>query len=276
MKTLYLDCFSGISGNMFVGMFLQAGIPFDELKETFSGIRLDGYSLICESVNKMGIQAVYYNVCLVHEAKYYSHYDHVHSYNVGIRHFLARLCGHKHDHHHVHRRLKDIRAVIETASLSVQVKEKSLAVFRVLAEAEGKVHGMPPEEVHFHEVGAVDCILDIVGTVWALERLGIEQIGISPLHVGSGFVQCAHGRMPVPAPATAELLAGLPFYSGSIGGELVTPTGAALVRVLATYAGPRPEGFVHEKVAYGAGTKDLSIPNVLRGYIGTGKAFNTV
>lgn len=119
---------------------------------------------------------------------------------------------------------------------------------------------MPPEEVHFHEVGAVDCILDIVGTVWALERLGIEQIGISPLHVGSGFVQCAHGRMPVPAPATAELLAGLPFYSGSIGGELVTPTGAALVRVLATYAGPRPEGFVHEKVAYGAGQRTYLFP----------------
>ena len=184
-----------------------------------------------------------------------------------MRHFIG------HHHHHQHRGLADITAIIEASPFTEEIKQKSLAVFQALAEAEAKVHGVPVSDIHFHEVGAIDCILDIVGTIWALDYLHIEQIGTSALHVGSGFVRCAHGIMPVPAPATAELLAGLPYYSTDIDGELVTPTGAALVKTLASYAGPRPEELIHETTAYGAGTKDLAIPNVLRGFIGECKKF---
>lgn len=250
MKTLYLDCFSGISGNMFVGMLLNGGVPFSEYEEAMKKLGIDGYSLIHETVQKQGIQATYYNVHLTHE----HHHDHE--------------GGHHHHHHHEHRGLPEIRQIIEQADISDSLKIKSLAVFQKLGEAEAKVHGVSIDEIHFHEVGAIDCILDIVGTLWCLEYLGIEQIGVSPLHTGSGFVDCAHGRMPVPAPAAAELLTGLPSYATDIRGELVTPTGAALVKTLAVYAGPRPKDFIDRRIAYGAGTKDLLIPNVLRGYLG--------
>lgn len=258
MKTLYLDCFSGISGNMFIGMLLQAGVPFEKFKEAIDGLGLTGYSLIHENTSKLGIQADYFNVVLDEETSDHdSHYHHVHA----------------HHHHHHHRGLAEIMTIITAASIDDSIKERSLAVFHKLAEAESKVHGVPVEEIHFHEVGAIDCIIDIVGTIWALHYLGIEQIGTSALHVGSGFVQCAHGVMPVPAPATAELLAGLPWYSGTIKSELVTPTGAALVKTLCSYVGPRPNNMIHSVTAYGAGTKDLEIPNVLRGYIGIAESF---
>lgn len=301
MKTLYLDCFSGISGNMFIGMLIQAGVPFEEFQKAMAQLGLDGYSLICQPVNKLGIQSVYYNVLLDSEQDHHHHHDHEeghhhHDHEEGHDH------GHEHDHHdhhdhdhhdhgqsvktaaslvdatghhhhHQHRGLAEITAIIEASPFTEDIKQKSLAVFQALAEAEAKVHGVPVSDIHFHEVGAIDCILDIVGTIWALDYLHIEQIGTSALHVGSGFVRCAHGIMPVPAPATAELLAGLPYYSTDIDGELVTPTGAALVRTLASYAGPHPEELIHETTAYGAGTKDLVIPNVLRGFIGECKKF---
>ena len=150
--------------------------------------------------------------------------------------------------------------------LAEDIKTKSLAVFQALAEAEAKVHGVSVDEIHFHEVGAIDCILDIVGTVWCLNYLGIEQISTSSLHAGSGFVRCAHGIMPVPA-RNGGTLSGIPWYSTDIKGELVTPTGAALVKVLA-HTGKRPADFIYHTVAYGAGTKNLVTPNVLRGFIG--------
>lgn len=249
MKTLYVDCFSGISGNMFVGMLLQAGVPFTAFEEAMKSLGVHGYALIHQTVQKQGIQATYYNVVL--EDHHHDPEDHA-----------------GHHHHHAHRHLKDIQAIIGQSGFSDGVKEKSLAVFQALGEAEAHVHGVSIDDIHFHEVGAIDCILDIVGACWALDYLGIEQLGVSPLHVGSGFVQCAHGLMPVPAPATAELLKGLPSYSTDIKGELVTPTGAALVKTLAVYAGPRPKDFVDQRIAYGAGTKDLAIPNVVRGYLG--------
>lgn len=256
MKTLYLDCFSGISGNMFVGMLLQAGIPFAEFAEAMESLGVHGYSLVHETVQKQGIQGLYYNVIL--EDTRHQHEGHAD--------------GHSHDQH-VHRHLADIQQIIQQSAMAEPIKKQSLDVFQALGEAEAKVHGLPLEAVHFHEVGAVDCILDIVGTCWALQRLGIEQIGVSPLHAGSGFVHCAHGMMPVPAPATAELLQGLPYYSTDIKGELVTPTGAALVKTLAVYAGPRPTDFLDQTIVYGAGSKDLAIPNVVRGYIGEAPAW---
>lgn len=293
MKTLYLDCFSGISGNMFIGMLIQAGVPFEEFQKAMAQLGLDGYSLICQPVNKLGIQSVYYNVLLDSEQDHHHHHDHEEGHDHDHGHEEGHGHGHHdhhnhgqtvktaaslidatgHHHHHQHRGLADITAIIEASPFTEEIKQKSLAVFQALAEAEAKVHGVPVSDIHFHEVGAIDCILDIVGTIWALDYLHIEQIGTSALHVGSGFVRCAHGIMPVPAPATAELLAGLPYYSTDIDGELVTPTGAALVKTLASYAGPRPEELIHETTAYGAGTKDLAIPNVLRGFIGECKKF---
>lgn len=282
MKTLYLDCFSGISGNMFIGMLLHAGVPFDEFQKAMGALQLNGYSLVYRTVNKLGIQAAYFNVCLEGERHAHDHNEQkeghaAHGHHHGHEHGSAES-GHLvdttgHHHHHAHRGLPEITEIIENAALEDRIKEKSLAVFRELAKAEAKVHGIPVEEIHFHEVGAIDCILDIVGTVWALHYLGIEQIGVSPLHAGSGFVQCAHGIMPVPAPATAELLAGLPYYATAVRGELVTPTGAALVKVLSSYAGLRPNDFIHTCTAYGAGTKDLEIPNVLRGFMGQAEAW---
>lgn len=274
MKTLYLDCFSGISGNMFVGMLLQAGVPFDAFKDAMASLNLKGYSLIYQPVSKLGIQAAYYNVSLDTE-HHHDHHDkedhheaHAHGEEHSHEHHEHLIDTTGHHHHHEHRGLPEITAIIEASPLSDSIKRKSLAVFDKLAHAEAKVHGVPVDQIHFHEVGAIDCILDIVGVVWALDYLGIEQIGVSPLHVGSGFVRCAHGIMPVPAPATAELLAGIPYYATDVRGELVTPTGAALVKTLASYVGQRPKSFVHDTIAYGAGTKDLEIPNVVRGFIG--------
>lgn len=283
MKTLYLDCFSGISGNMFIGMLIQAGVPFEAFREAMASLQLTGYELVCRSVNKLGIQSVYYNVLLASEGQGHDHEKHDHDHETHEHHdhhehhhdhtegqgmhdgHLVDVTGHH--HHHQHRGLPEITKIIEGAPIDEDIKTRSLAVFQALAEAEAKVHGIPVDQIHFHEVGAIDCILDIVGTIWCLKYLGIEQIATSPLHAGSGFVRCAHGIMPVPAPATAELLAGIPWYATDIKGELVTPTGAALVKVLA-HAGVRPKDFVYDTVAYGAGTKDLTIPNVVRGFIG--------
>lgn len=275
MKTLHLDCFSGISGNMFVGMLIQAGVPFEAFQKAMASLQLTGYELLCRSENKGGVQAIYYNVILDdekhdahHDHEHHDHHDHDdhgHDHHHDASGHLVDMTGHHHHHHH--RGLAEITQIINGSPLAEDIKTKSLAVFQALAEAEAKVHGVSVDEIHFHEVGAIDCILDIVGTVWCLNYLGIEQISTSSLHAGSGFVRCAHGIMPVPAPATAELLSGIPWYSTDIKGELVTPTGAALVKVLA-HTGKRPADFIYHTVAYGAGTKNLVTPNVLRGFIG--------
>ncbi len=237
MRTVYLDSFSGLSGNMFLGALVNAGVPEAALRETLAKINISGFELKVASVNKCGIQATYIDVDL------------------------------KSRHHH--RGLTDILKLIREADLPEAVKEKACLVFERLGAAEAKVHGMPIEKVHFHEVGAVDAIIDIVGTVFGFHYLGVDRIFCSPLRVGRGFVKAAHGIMPIPAPATAELLNGIPWYPGDIDKELVTPTGAALVAELCSGFGDRPSGFIAEKTAYGAGTWDLIIPNVLRLSLGT-------
>jgi uncharacterized protein (TIGR00299 family) protein len=237
MKAMYLDCFSGISGNMLLGALLHAGVPEELLRQQLSSLPVDGYSITIENVSKNGIQAVYVNVQMTHE-------------------------------HHHHRHLSDIFHIIDNSKLVEKVKNDSKKVFLLLAEAEAKVHGTTVEAIHFHEVGAVDAIIDIVGTVWGLYYLGIEQIHTSKLQVGTGFVQCCHGLMPIPAPATAELLTNIPYYNGDITSELVTPTGAAIIAALGTGYGIMPDGFISKTISYGAGTWDLLIPNVLRMHIG--------
>jgi len=238
MKVLYLDCFAGISGNMLLGALIDAGLPEELLRDQLSKLHLHGYDLIIKKVIKCGIHAVYVDVKL----------------------------GLGHDHHHRH--LVDIFTIIDNSQLEKKVKDDSKQIFLLLAEAEAKVHGIAVDAIHFHEVGAVDAIIDIVGTAFGLHYLGIEAIYTSKLHVGSGFVQCAHGLMPVPAPATAELLKSIPYYSGDIAKELVTPTGAAVIAALGSGYGAMPQQFISESISYGAGTWDLAIPNVLRMHVG--------
>ncbi|MBQ8491518.1 MAG: nickel pincer cofactor biosynthesis protein LarC, partial [Acidaminococcaceae bacterium] len=172
-------------------------------------------------------------------------------------------------HHHEHRNLHDIEKILDQSDLSSDVISKAKEVFLAIARAEAKVHGSTVEEIHFHEVGAIDTIIDVVGNILALQYLGIEKIFTAPVNTGFGFVECAHGQMPVPAPATAELLQGLPHYRGTVDKEMTTPTGAALLKVLAVPVEEVPAGFIGERIGYGAGTRDVAIPNVLRINCGT-------
>ena len=176
---------------------------------------------------------------------------------------------HTHHHHHEHRNLHDIEEILEHSELAEEVIAKAKEVFLAIAKAEAKVHGSTVEEIHFHEVGAIDTIIDVVGNILALQYLGIEKVFTTPVNTGFGFVECAHGQMPVPAPATAELLQGIPNYRGTVEKEMTTPTGAALLKVLATPVKEVPNGFSGETIGYGAGTRDVEIPNVLRVTMGT-------
>ena len=241
MKALYLDCFAGISGNMFLGSLLQAGVPVAYLEKELKKLHMaDEFALQVSETERNGIHALYVDVQL-----------HTHA-----------------EGHHVHRHMADIRELLEKSSLSMAVKQQALAIFMEIAKAEGKVHGKPAEAVAFHEVGAVDSIVDIVGAAICLDYLEVERIFVSRLNVGGGFVQCAHGLLPVPAPAVAELLVGWQTTKGTEEKELVTPTGAGIVRALGLYSESLPEGFVTECIGYGAGSHELAIPNVLRVYLG--------
>lgn len=244
MKAIYLDCFAGISGNMFLGAMLQAGVPLGYLEKELQKLPMaDEFRLEVSEANQKGIHALYVDVKLT-AAEHHGH------------------------HHHVHRTLKDIRELLEQAALSMAVKQQALAIFMEIAQAEAKVHGKPVDEVAFHEVGAVDSIVDIVGAAICLDYLEIEKVFVSKLVTGSGFVQCAHGLMPVPAPAVAELLLGWQTEPGMEQKELVTPTGAGIVKALGTYSEGLPKGFTAAGIGYGAGSHELSMPNVLRLYLG--------
>ena len=289
MKAIYIEAFAGISGNMLLGALIDAGVPFDHLASEMKKLHLGEYELINERVNKCGIDANYFNVLLPDEHQHDVTIGHRHEHpHAGHHHHEHGDTGHNHEHHsdcaqhchqvkvaeepvhhhHEHRNLHDIAHIITHSDLHDKIKMQSLQVFTALAEAEAKVHGKTVDEVHFHEVGAIDTIIDIAGCALALEYLGIEKIFVSNIHTGSGFVNCAHGLMPVPAPATAELLQGLQHSHGKIEKELTTPTGAALMKVLAVSTNDIPQGFSGSKIAYGAGTWDLEIPNVLRISIG--------
>jgi len=235
----YFDIFSGISGNMILGALVDAGLSIDELKKELSKLKLDDeYEIISKKVLKNGISGTYVNVQLKNH-------------------------GHHHEHHSHHRHLSDIYEIIDRSDLAKNIKDKAKEIFLRLAKAESKMHGVEINEVHFHEVGAVEAIVDIVGSVVGFELLGVERIKASPVHVGRGFVNSAHGKIPVPAPATMELLQGIPVYSIGIEAELTTPTGAAVITTLAESFGPRPYMLI-TNTAYGAGTRDLEIPNLLR------------
>jgi hypothetical protein len=240
MPIAYFDCFSGAAGDMIVAALIHAGADSDELRNQLDALGLDGYELTIESVRKQGFDAVRFGVKL----------------NDGAR--------------KTHRHLKHLVEIIHAARLSDQLKDQAIRIFTRLAEAEARVHGTTIEKVHFHEVGAVDAILDVVGAVTALNLLGVDRVVCSPIPVGSGTVSCEHGAMPVPAPATAELLKGIPIALSVETGELTTPTGAAVLTTLAAEFGAIPAMKI-ERVGYGAGTRDgAHVPNLLRVLIGEG------
>ncbi|HEU0177580.1 MAG TPA: nickel pincer cofactor biosynthesis protein LarC [Blastocatellia bacterium] len=254
-RTLYLDCFAGASGDMLAGAMLDCGLDFELLRSELLKLGVEGYELSLNRVDRSGISAAKFDVLLTDD-------HHLHG-----RHHKHK---HSHDHHsHAHHRaLSEIKQIISSSELGEQVKGRAQTIFQRIGEAESKIHNVPIESVHFHEVGAIDSIVDIVGACVAFDALKIERIISSPLHVGSGTFQCAHGTYPVPGPATAELLKGVPIYSKDVEGELVTPTGAAIISTLAESYGPMPLMKV-EKIGYGAGTRDYpKFPNALRAVVG--------
>ena len=277
MKTLYLDIFSGISGDMFIGALLDLGVDFTSLERELKKLKLDGYHLHFARGQKSQISGIKFDVHLEHD-----HHDHHHDEGHGHHHHHhehehehERDHGHEHTHEHSHddghgRNYVEIKELIAHSALSGWVKEKSARVFQRIAVAEGKIHGVPPDEVHFHEVGAVDSIVDIVGGCIALELLGKPRVLAGPVIEGTGWIDCAHGRFPIPAPATLEILAarGIAVTQCEEPHELVTPTGAALLAEFAESFGPM-SNLTIEKTGFGLGARDNKTrPNVLRAVLG--------
>jgi hypothetical protein len=287
-RVLYFDCFSGIAGDMVLGALIDAGLPLDDLKRALGSLAIDGYTVSAERVLRAGVSATKFRVREEHPAAsvpqhptssvpehpiasepnrpvspahdHGHHHDHSHHHDHG----------HDHDHHHAHphRSLPEIFGLIDKSALSASGRDRAKQLFQRLAEAEAAIHQMPVEQVHLHEVGALDSIIDIVGAVFALEWAGVDRIVCSPLNVGGGMVNSAHGRFPVPAPATVRLLGDAPVYSGPVQKELVTPTGALIATSYAGAFGPIPAMSI-ERVGYGAGDRDTpDTPNVLRVLIG--------
>lgn len=316
MKTLYFDCFSGISGDMVIGALIDAGADPDHLVKELKKLKLeDEYELKWTKVIKNGITSTKFDVVLTNEDHTHSHshdhdhhhthdhshshehshehshdhehthshdhhhdheHSHTHDHSHGHEHSHTHVHHHDHghshthdhDHHHAHRAYSEIVHLIKNAKFSEQVETVALRIFKKIGEAEGLIHGIPLEKVHFHEVGAVDSIIDIVGAAILLEQLGNPAVKASSVPVGFGKIHIDHGIYPVPAPATLEILKGVPLEQTTIRGELTTPTGAAIIAVLAEEFCTLPSMRV-QAIGYGAGTKTFSThPNVLRVIIG--------
>ncbi|HEX7332627.1 MAG TPA: nickel pincer cofactor biosynthesis protein LarC [Pyrinomonadaceae bacterium] len=236
MKTLYFDCFAGASGDMILGAMVGAGVEPNYLREQLLLLPVTGFNIDFETVNRSGLSATYAHVETAHE--------------------------------HKHRHLSDIKQIIEGSRLSDPVKQRAVQIFTRLAEAEARVHNEPVDHVHFHEVGALDAIVDVVGAAICFDALKIDRFVCSPIHVGSGMVKMAHGQFPIPPPAVTELLKGVPFYATEIKGELLTPTGAAIITTVCHEYGPIPQ-MLTEATGYGAGTREYQdFPNVLRVLLG--------
>jgi len=291
VKTLYLDCFSGASGDMLLGALIDAGVPLDEVRRALGSLALSPEIVWTEHVTRAGVTATKFCVrgedAQVHAAAgVHSHarsdsrndshsHEHSHAHDHADHRVHQHGDAHHHDHGQVdqgHRTLPEIAELIDRSALSSAGKDRAKQLFVRLGEAEAAIHGTSLDRVHLHEVGALDSIIDIVGTVFALERLQVERVVSSPLNVGSGSIRSAHGLYPVPAPATLRLLTGAPVYSGPQQAEMVTPTGALLVTSYAQAYGPVPAMRV-SAIGYGAGTRDFhDTPNVLRVIIGESDA----
>lgn len=236
MKTLYFDCFAGASGNMILGALVSLGIDAEKLVEQIKLLNIPDFEVEFTIADKSGISAIHAEVKVPHE--------------------------------HAHRHLHHIEKIINDSQLNESIKERAIQIFTKLAEAEAKIHGIDIKKVHFHEVGAMDAIIDVVGACIGFEMLQVERFACSKIHVGSGFAKMAHGKFPIPPPAVAELLSGIPIYSTEIQGELCTPTGAAIISTLCEAFGEINDLQI-EKIGYGAGTRDYKdFPNALRLMIG--------
>ncbi|MBZ5646271.1 MAG: nickel pincer cofactor biosynthesis protein LarC [Acidobacteriia bacterium] len=283
MRIAYLDCFSGISGDMFLGALVEAGVPPRLLEETVAALDV-GARLETRRVDRSGISATKVDVWVGGEKdlpreEYWKSkedldkvarapargHEHGHTHE---HHHHEHDHAHDHQHDHPHRGLTEIRTIIAKAKITDTAKARAIAIFEALADAEAKVHNSTRDAIHFHEVGAVDAIVDIVCAAVGSEALGVDEWVCSPLNLGSGTLKCAHGEFPVPAPAVVELLKDAPVFSSGIQAELVTPTGAAIVKVLANRFAPIP-GMKIEKVGYGAGSRDFKgHANVVRILVG--------
>ena len=235
MKIAYFDCFSGVSGDMILGALLDAGLDIQELQSELGKLKISGYKVKTEKTARKGISGTKFSVDIIKQ--------------------------------NARRRLKDIVEIADQSDLDDDIKDLSKKTFKELATVEAKLHGKSIEEIHFHEVGGLDSIIDVIGSFIGIKKLGIEATYSSKIHVGTGFLECRHGVLPVPAPATLELLKGIPIYSKGIEAELATPTGVCILKTLSKRFGIMPEMKV-EKVGYGAGSRELEIPNLLRVYVG--------
>jgi uncharacterized protein (TIGR00299 family) protein len=253
MKTLFFDCFSGIAGDMTIGALLDLGLDFEYLKAELKKLPVEGYELKQSRVVRSNVSAMKFDVVM-------GGHDHDHHHH------------HHHSHDHFHRKASEILSMIGESNLSAGAKRFATDIFTKLAISEGKVHDIRPEDVEFHEVGAVDSIVDTVGTAIGFDALGIERFLCGPINVGSGFIHCQHGVMPVPAPATADLLKQATIYQKHAQIELVTPTGAAILAAVVNQFGPI-DGFATERIGYGAGTKQFpDFPNCVRLMLGEERA----
>jgi uncharacterized protein (TIGR00299 family) protein len=300
MKTLYLDLFSGISGDMFLGGLFDLGLDLHRFEHELEKLGLSDYHLHVTRGHQASIAGVKFDVHLEHghdhtEPRHPHDHEHGHSHPHEHAHGEEQSHAHTHDHDHGHARMHSaapshshtpeahtertfaqIRQLISNSALSDWVKNKSIAVFRRIANAEGKIHGLPPDQVHFHEVGALDSIIDIVGACIGLEMLGAPRVLASSVVEGVGWIDCAHGRFPIPAPATLTILGerGIPLSQCDEPHELVTPTGAALLAELVEAFGPM-RGLIAEKTGFGLGTRQNETrPNVLRAILGESSSGN--
>ena len=286
-KILYYDCFAGISGDMNLGAMIDIGVSPDFLIGELKKLNLDGYQIHVSTQQRKGITGTQVKVALTGDnlendhnhghghghGHGHDHHHHGHSHHrISILERLKRRIipeyyeEFEREHHHHHdgdRNIKDIEKIVNESALSDKVKSMSMDIFRLIAQAEAKIHGKPIEEVHFHEVGAVDSIVDIVGAAICIEYLAPDRIISSPVEMGGGFVDCAHGRFPVPAPATLEIMKGKPMKLGAVPFEMTTPTGAAILAALVDEFTEKMSVTIL-KTGYGIGQRDTEIPNVLR------------
>jgi len=264
MKILYYDCFAGISGDMNLGALLDLGVDKDYLIQELAKLSIaDEFHIEVKKTQKMGITGTKVDVILTKDINTHVHdhkHNHEHSHSHGHNH------NHDHTHHHEHRNLNSINAIIDNSQLNENVKRISKDIFNVVSKAEAKVHGKSIDEVHFHEVGAIDSIVDIIGAAICIDSLKVDRIIASTIELGGGFVKCAHGLIPIPAPATTEILKDIPTHIGRVNFETTTPTGAAILKSIVDEF-TDAMNFKIIRTGYGLGTKDFEIPNVLRVFL---------
>ena len=284
MKTLYLECGMGAAGDMLMAALSEL-VDTDAFLKKMNGLGLPGIHVAAEGADTCGIHGTHMRVTVGGEEEisedvnlasdsveehvhgHHHDHDHEHEHEHEHHHDHEHEHDHEHTHHHHHTSMADIRHIVSHLDLSDKVRSDVLAVYELIAEAESRAHNAPVDQIHFHEVGSMDAVADITGVCLLMEMIGADEVVVSPVHVGNGHVRCAHGILPVPAPATAYLLHGIPSYTGSIQGELCTPTGAALLHHFATRFGEMPV-MATEKIGYGVGTKVFPAANCLRAFLG--------